>query len=124
VYHPGGGGMNAFNASDEMFASGSAKRGWVAQTGTNVEWTQTSGSDVIFTFLDVAPKICAAINERLFKDETIPTTTIDASKIFINGGGDDADFATALCPACENKTSMCVQDGDGSYAFYTVVLAR
>jgi hypothetical protein len=124
VFHPAGGGMNTFSASTEMFATGSAKRGWVAQTGTNVEWTKTSGSDVIYTFLDVSPAICAAINERLFKSTNIPVTTLDPNKIFIQGGADDADFTSAMCTDCVQKTSMCVQASDGTDAFYNIILAR
>lgn len=124
VYHPVGGGLNVFTPTPEMFASGSDERGWVAQVGTNVDFTQTTGSDIIFTFLDVNPAVCKAINERLFKDTAIPTTTLDASKVFINGGGDDDDFETSDCSSCTQRTSYCVIDSDGNNAFYNVILAR
>lgn len=123
VFHPAGGGMNMFNATEEMYAPGSAKRGWVAQTGTNVEWTKTPGSDVIYTFLDVNPAVCAAINERLFKNTNIPVTTLAPEDVFIHGGT-DGDFTTAACSDCVEKTSMCVQASDGTDAFYNVILAR
>ena len=124
VYHPAGGGLNVFNATDETFEPGSAKRGWVAQQGTNVQWTSSSASDVIFTFLDVATDACKAINYRLYKDDTIPTTTINASVMLINGGGDDGDFTLASCPSCNQRVSFCVKDSAGANVFYNVVLAR
>ncbi|MCB1538035.1 MAG: hypothetical protein H6865_03500 [Rhodospirillales bacterium] len=124
IYHPGGGGITPYVPDDDVFAEGSAKRGWSGQVGTNVEWTASAGSDVILTFVDVAPKICKAINARLYKDDAIPVSTLDPSKVFINGGGDDADFTTAGCAACKDKVSYCVQGADGSYDFYNVIVAR
>lgn len=124
VYHPVGGGIGAFNASDAIFQSGSAKRGWVVQQGTNVEWTQTSSSDVILTFLDVEEKACQEINKRLFKDKNIPITTLNTAAIFVNGGGDDADFVTSACPSCNQRSSFCVKDNAGVNVFYNVVYAR
>lgn len=124
VYHPVGGGVSQFNAKDEIFEPGSAKRGWVAQQGTNVQWTQTSSSDVILTFLDIESKACSEINKRLYKDSSIPTTTIDASAVFINGGGDDADFTISACPSCNGRNSYCIKDSGGNNVFYNIVLAR
>lgn len=123
-FHPVGGGLNAYEPEDDVFASGSAKRGWVAQTGQNVEWSQTSTHDVIFTFLDVDTAVCKAINKRLFKDETIPASTLVYAKTFIHGGGDDVDFVRSECPACENKVSMCVTDANGVNAFYNIILSK
>lgn len=123
-YHPVGGGISQFSNKDEYFLSGSAKRGWVVQQGTNVAWTQTSGSDVVFTFLDVEESVCREINKRLYKNTSIPTTTVNTSAVFINGGGDDADFTTTDCPTCNQRTSFCIKDNAGVNAFYTVVLAR
>lgn len=124
VYHPAGGGLNIFNATDELFKSGSAKRGWVVQQGTNVAWSASSASDIIFTFLDVNPAICQAINERLLKDDTVPATTVNSSETFINGGGDDADFDASDCATCNQRLSFCIEDSDGNDAFYNVILAR
>ena len=79
---------------------------------------------MLFTFLDAAPAVCKAINERLYKDDTIPVTTLDPSKVFINGGGDDIDFASGACADCVGKVSYCVQASDGTYAFYNVLVAQ
>lgn len=123
-YHPVGGGLTVYEVDEDVFASGTDKRGWVAQTGQNVEWTQTPTHDVVFTFLDLDTSVCKAINKRLYKDETIPVTTLVYSKTFIHGGGDDADFVKSECPDCDNKLAMCVTDANGVNAFYNILLAK
>jgi hypothetical protein len=124
VYHAAGGGMNLFNAKDAFFAPTSAKRGWIVQQGTNVEWTRTTASDIILTFLDVENSLCQEINTRLYKDSSIPTTTVDSSAMLVNGGGDDADFTLASCPSCNQRVSFCIKDAAGKNAFYNIILAR
>lgn len=123
-FHPVGGGITQFSNKDEYFTSGSAKRGWVVQQGTNVAWTQSTQSDVILTFLDVEESVCREINKRLYKSTAIPTTTTVTSVAFVNGGGDDADFTTTDCPTCNQRSSFCIKDSTGVNAFYNVVLAR
>ena len=124
VFHPGGGGLSAFVDSPELYANGVSGRGWVSQQGTNVQWTPTAASDIIFSFVDVDAKICAAINQKLFRDSTIPSMSESSNAVFVNGGGDDANFTSGACGDCVGKPAACVQDSDGAYAFYTVVLGR
>lgn len=124
VFHPVGGGLNVFAGKSSMFKAGSGSRGWVSQQGTNVAWSKTSASDIIFTFLDVDDDVCAAINERLYKDSSVPTTTTTAAATFTNGGGDDADFTTTLCPSCNQRVSFCIKESGGANAFYNVILSR
>lgn len=124
IYHPAGGGLNVFTPTPEMFTDGSATRGWVGQVGTNVEWSKTTDSDVILTFVDVRPEICAAINDRLYKADTVPATTVDSDVAFIGGGGDDGDFATSDCASCNGRNSFCITDTDGANVFYNVIISR
>jgi len=124
VFHPAGGGLNIFTDSPELFATTSSTRGWVSQQGTNVQWTPSTGSDILYTFVDLPEKICQAINDRLYKDKTVPTMTITAAEAFINGGSDDVDLTSTNCAGCNGKVSMCVKDSAGAYAFYNVVLSR
>lgn len=124
VYHPVGGGLTDYKPDDDIFAPGTAKRGWVGQVGKNVEWSPTLTNDVIFTFLDVDTAVCKSINKRLYKDETIPVTTLVYEKTFIHGGGDDIDFVKSECAACNNKLAMCVTDANGVNAFYNIVLSK
>ena len=124
VYHPAGGGLNVFVPSPEMFADGSAARGWVSQVGTNVEWSSTTGSDVIFSFVDVNDAVCSAINERMYKETAIPVTTITPATVFINGGGDDVDFEVADCTACNGRNAMCIETASGVNVFYNILISR
>jgi len=124
VYHPGGGGLNVFTPGPELFVSTSAKRGWNHQMGTNVDWTSTSASDVIYSFVDVDPAICAAINKRLYKDTAIPVVDKTASALFINGDADDEDFLDADCDDCDGRVSLCVEDSAGVNVFYNLVVSR
>jgi len=123
IFHPAGGGLNVFVPSDELFVEGSAKRGWVGQVGTNVEWSQTAGSDVILSFLDVRPEVCAAINERILKDNVVDTTTLTSEAVFI-GGGVDADFEISDCASCNGRNSYCITDDAGANVFYSVIISR
>lgn len=123
VFHPVGGGLDVFADGPELY-EGAAKRGWVAQQGTNVEWTPSSGSDILFTFVDVSQAICAKINDRLYRNSSIPDLSLTSSVAFINGDGDDADLTAASCPSCNGRPSMCVKDSEGNYAFYNVILSR
>ena len=124
VFHPAGGGINLFNATDDMFASGSAKRGWVAQTGTNVEWSTSTASDIILSFVDVATPVCKAINQRLYKESSVPASTVSTPVVSIHGGGDDGDFALSDCPSCNQRVSYCIKDTDGVNVFYNLILVR
>ncbi len=123
IYHPAGGGANVYTPPADMFAGATPQRGWVGMVGTNVDWTSTSGGDVLFTFLDVNPRICAAINERIYKNDSIPQLSADPSAVFQGGGGDDSDFLAADCPSCNGRSSLCVETNDG-YAFYNIIQAR
>jgi len=124
VFHPAGGGLNIFTDAPELYANGTSGRGWVAQQGTNVGWSETSASDILFTFVDVNKKICSAINNRLFKDSSIPDMTITVDAAFVHGGGDDVDLTAAVCPSCNGRPNLCVKDSGGTYAYYNVVLSR
>jgi len=124
VFHPVGGGLSAFVDSPELFANGASGRGWVAQQGTNVEWSATGASDIIYTFVDTSRQICAAINQKLYKSSAIPVLSLTSSAAFVNGGADDAAITSASCTDCVGKPSLCVEDSAGAYAFYTIVLSR
>lgn len=124
LYHPAGGGVSLFPDQSAYYAPGSGARGWVVQQGTNVEWTASTASDVIFSFLDVSTGVCKEINNRLYKDSAIPTTTVDSAATFIKGGGDDTDFELSTCPSCNGRVAYCIKDADGANVFYNIVLAR
>ena len=121
MHHPQGGGLQIPSGNDNLNdPAATTPRGWTWQNATNVEWSPSAASDVIYSYIDINPDICARINEHLYKDPTIPVTTLDFDEVF-DHEGTNADFSVSDCAACENRKSMCVQNGDPAYAFYTVV---
>lgn len=127
VFHPGGGGITPMVVKDEYFAPASAERGWDFQTATNVEWTASTQTDVIYSFIDIEESICQQVNEKLIGDNTIETLTSDTlTQLFRETSGGNDNFEDADCPNCVGKTSFCVEHSSiaGDYAFYTIVAAR
>lgn len=122
VYHPAGGGLGTFLGSDDIYASGSLERGWQAQQNNNVSWSYTPAPDVLFSFVDVAMPVCAAINKRLYKSADIPVYNAAAASVFMKDG--TQDFSSAQCADCAARASLCVQDSTGAYVFYNVIVAQ
>lgn len=131
VFHPSGGGVKEFNQENTLLfnlESGSCCRGWQIQDLTNVEWTPTSATDIIYSFLDINEQVCSAINKKLHGFETIPRTTNEVTyylgRLFINTG-DTTDLSEAACSDCVGITSLCVRRGNTELtAFYNVVGQR
>lgn len=123
VHHPIGGGITPFLDNADLYASGSARRGWQVQNATNVSWTYTNGTDVILSFVDVDPQVCAAINQRLYKDPTIPVYSGLVENVFMMGGT-NSDFTGSNCTGCAGRANMCVQDTNGVNVFYNVIVTR
>lgn len=121
IYHPQGGGLTPFNTKEGLFDS-TGTTGWAFQGNINVDWTNTTGSDLIYSFINVAPEICAQINNDLVGSTTIPVTTVNFTNTFTENGS-DADFAASECAECENKPALCISDGT-TYAFYNIIGAR
>jgi len=125
MYDEAGGGLKIFEADPAYFSKNfPIRRGWVAQQGTNVEWSQTSASDIIFTFVDVDERVCKAINKKLYNSEDIPLAKERASVLFVHGNDDDDDFTSVICPKCKMHDRFCVKDLTGAYAFYNVIVGR
>lgn len=124
IYHPSGGGLQVFQEGEKYFGTGST-RGWRWQGNVNVEWTSTSGTDLILTFLDVNAndgELCSEINNQLHGSTTIPAATVNYLITFQETATDN-DFIVAECAACENIQSMCIFNGT-NHAFYHIVGAR
>jgi len=125
VFHPAGGGLNVYNVtSDALFnpTELTMRRAWHMKANTNVEWTPSAANDVLLTFIDLNPKLCAAINKRLTGSATIPTTTINYSTVFETPGTEN--FTATLCPDCVGKTKLCVVNTVPRYAYYNILISR
>ena len=124
VYHPQGGGLQVPTYSDDVF-EGSATRGWQWQNLTNVEWSPTIATDLIYSFVDVSRPICEKINEELLASSAVPIMDGGLSNRFIHDVMPNGDFAVSVCTECENIKSMCVSHQTGTrYAFYTIIGSR
>lgn len=127
LFHPDGGGLNykALPAgADDSDAVGLAPAYHVGRF-SNVEWTPTTAHDVIFTAYEIKQQVCAAINYQLMKSSTIPTVSGDSlDNLLVDDSlhtGTNADFMITNCAACENIPAMCVTNGTGKYAFYSLL---
>lgn len=121
LHHPSGGGLNVFQANDAYF-DGNGTTGWTLQGNINVEWSSTTATDLIYSFINLAPEICAAVNERLTGDPAIPTSTVNFTNTFTETGADNP-FTSSACSECEGVMSLCISDGTTN-AFYNIVGSR
>lgn len=138
VYHPDGGGLVAEKLPEEAAAySGSDPvAGWYMGRFNNVEWTETAGvngTDVILVAYGINEKICEKINEKVKGSPAIPQMTATIRNVMIDDdyhSGVNADLTTVtpgtpVCAACDNVSSLCVEDQAGDiFGFYTVLLDR
>lgn len=131
VYHPQGGGVVPGKLPAAAIAQTATDpvAGWYFGRFNNIEWTATTGEDVILTAFQIDPVVCGKINEKINGSSAIPTTTVALRNILIDDAlaahtGTNVPFTTILpasiCPDCQNMGSLCIQNG-GQYAFYTII---
>ena len=132
VYHPAGGGLN-YKGDDYLdeYWEAATERGWQHMTGQNVEWTSTTATDIMFSFMDLDQAICESINETLTGSTAIPAldTGVDLDNIFNvtdAAAAEDFDAVDCATPAeCDGYPSLCVSDdGAANFVFYNIVAAR
>lgn len=124
VFHPAGGGVPMFTDGGAPYYDGQGTTGWVFQTATNVAWTETPATDLIVSFVNLHPAICAEINSRINGSDTIPTAAgLSAWADYLEEGGTDNTLDSTVCPACEGNVSLCVSNGTTNI-FYNVVAQR
>lgn len=120
LFHPDGGGLqyNAMN-EDTFRASSTTPVGW-SFTLVNADWTATSGTDFLLTYMRLKQSICAEINRKITGSTTIPAVTVNFTDTFVDG---TTPLAEADCAECKTYPSICVQNG-GVYAFYNLIDVR
>ena len=129
VFHPYGGGLNfKFDDYVDAYWEDATRRGWRHMTVTNVEWTPTTATDIIYSFMDVDSAICEEINEIITGDSTIPAVTnADVNPLFREDSTSPApeNFTVAKCGACEGFPTLCVSNSTAAnYVFYNILAAR
>lgn len=131
IYHPSGGGLTfpTYNPDtifvDNSLSPPNVDRGWRWQNITNVEWSSSSATDIIMAFVDINPNICAAINEQLVGNATVPTSGVNFNATFDYSYSSHDNFTISDCVACQNKRALCIENGTGqTYAFYSILGSR
>ncbi len=126
VYHPQGGGLIQANIPTRAVSqiSASPPAGWYLGRFNNVEWTATSGTDVILTAYQISRQVCEKINENLTGSTTIPALSGNMNLNLIDTGT-NSDLDVAACAACDGHSTLCVSNSTVSaYSFYTIVAER
>ena len=124
LFHPAGGGVPEFTTGTEAyFDTTTGSTGWVYQAGTNVAWSETGASDLIASFVDLHPLICAAVNQRINGSTDIPSAPGLTWEDIFQNGATDTDFTATACPACEGRISLCINNGTRNI-FYNVIAQR
>ncbi len=126
VYHPEGGGLNPANIPAGAIAqiSTDPPAGWYLGRNNNVEWTSTTGDDVILVAHQISQKVCEKINLKVTGTTAIPALGDDGDVYFIDDSlhtGTNADFDLAECGGCLKYASLCALGANNAYEFYTVV---
>jgi len=130
LFHPDGGGLNYKPIPAKASADDGAglKAGYYIGRFNSVEWTPSTTNDVIFTAYEIKQSVCEALNQKMTGSITIPTVTGDTlQNLFVDDNlhtGTNANFTVTKCAACEDISALCVTDGSGKYAFYSLLEAE
>lgn len=126
VYHPQGGGLTPANLPEKAIHQISATivAGWYMGRFNNVEWTKTSGTDIILTAYQIAKPVCEKINLKITGSKTIPALRGDMDDHLLDSSTNN-DLTVAACSACEGYMSLCVSnDSRSAFSYYTVLIDR
>ncbi len=131
VYHPGGGGLVPGKLDPKVIAqvNTTPSAGWYLGRFNNVEWTGSTGTDVILTAHQLHRDICADINLKITGSPTIPAVSGGTLQSYLVDvrfhSGSNADFEIADCIDCADYNALCVSDtGSNIYSFYNIIKAR
>ncbi len=126
VYHPQGGGLTPAILHEKSIheTSSTPSAGWYLGHFNNVEWSESTNTDIILSAYQIARPVCEAINMKITGTNTIPSLSGDMSEFLIDHTT-NSDFNIANCSACEGYMALCVSNSSGSaYSFYSVVAER
>jgi hypothetical protein len=131
VFHPEGGGVILPRIPDEAVDqfNDDPQSAWYLGSFNNVEWTQSTATDVILVAHQIQQSVCAKINEKLTGSSVIPALGSDANELLIDANlhsnGPNSDLDTAECAACDGYPQLCVTNNlNQLYSYYSVVAQR
>ncbi len=126
VYHPQGGGLTPATLPKQAVyqISTTPPSGWYLDRFNNVEWTKTTGTDVILTAYQISKAVCEKINQKIIGSNNIPALSGNMSEYLVNTST-NSDLTIASCAACEGYSSLCVSNSSvTAYSFYSVIIDR
>jgi len=121
VYHPQGGGLSyQFELPEALQVTVNA--GWYV-VRNNVEWTNSSGNDIILTAIRIPQKICEIINKKITGNMNIPQTDDFLSTYFTNP---IKNLDSTECLDCLGYTNLCVvtPGSPGNHGYYNIIAAQ
>jgi hypothetical protein len=105
--------------------------GWYMGAFNNVEWTETTGNDVILAAHQISQPVCARIDELLtgVTPAVIPAVSVPLARALIDAAkhtqAPNVDLDKTICPGCDGKTALCVSDSGGTmFTYYNVIEQR
>lgn len=130
LFHPDGGGLNYKPMPAKSIADDGVglKAGYYIGRFNTVEWTPSVTNDVLFTAYEITQGVCIELNKKTANISIIPTVVGDtlanllADDALHAGANDNLEIAN--CAVCEEKSALCVTDGAGKYAFYSLLEAE
>lgn len=129
-FHPDGGGLSYKALPAKAIADDGIGlvAGYYVGRFNSIEWTPSITNDVLFTAYEITRGVCTELNKKIAGVGTIPTATGDTlDNFFIEDAlhaGTNDNFEIANCATCEEKPALCVTDGAGKYAFYSILEAE
>ena len=130
LFHPDGGGLNYKTLPTKASADDKTglAAGYYIGRFNNIEWTPTTTHDVVFTAYEIKESVCKELNRKMTGSTTIPTVSgASLQNLFVYDDlhtGTNEDFTETNCTACEEVSALCVTDGAGKYAFYSLLDAE
>ena len=130
IYHPRGGGVEISNVNSnslDLFWNSTTDNWnkWYLSQNTNVEWTPSTQSDLIYSFGALTKETCEQINNQIYGDTFIPNVSPFSWRAHFQNSS-SLDFLASECPECEGKKSMCISGPFDPvfYLFYNVIGSR
>ncbi len=130
VYHPGGAGLSPGIIPKELVAQADTNpvAGWYLGRFNNIEWSETTATDVMLVAHQISKLACEKLNEKVTGNTVIPVVGANLANVFIDEAehsGANIAFSIAHCAACENVPSLCVSNaGATKFSFYNVIIDR
>ena len=130
IYHPSGGGLslmqNLKKYKSPEFETNTTWMSWTFKNVTNVDWTQTSDTDAIYSFGGIHPDICAEINRQLHNfNDSYDAPGVSFRAAFLWNNPSNKDFEASDCLDCEFKSNACIKKTTDEFRiFYNIIGSR